>query len=65
MKPVNLLPAERRKADRKAPKLTPLHGAGLGMLVGALALGYWATVLTDKSLLSSSRSTTWINGPRP
>jgi len=41
MKPVNLLPAERRKAERTAPKLTPLHGAGLGMLVGALALGYW------------------------
>jgi Tfp pilus assembly protein PilN len=40
MRPVNLLPAERRKAERQGPKFTPLHGAGLGMLVGALALGY-------------------------
>ncbi len=48
MKPVNLLPAERRKADRKAPKLTPLHGAGLGMLVGALALGYWGHSLNGQ-----------------
>jgi Tfp pilus assembly protein PilN len=41
MRSVNLLPAERRKSERQAPKLTPLHGAGLGILVGALALGYW------------------------
>ena len=41
MRSVNLLPAERRKSERQAPKFTPLHGAGLGILVGALALGYW------------------------
>jgi Tfp pilus assembly protein PilN len=48
MKPVNLLPAERRKAQRRAPKLTPLHGAGLGVLVGALALGYWGHSLNGQ-----------------
>lgn len=41
MRPVNLLPAERRKSERQAPKFSPIHGAGLGILVGALALGYW------------------------
>ncbi len=41
MRAVNLLPAERRKSERQAPKLTPMHGAALGILVGALALGYW------------------------
>ena len=41
MRPVNLLPAERRKAERQAPKFTPMHGAGAGILVAALALGYW------------------------
>lgn len=41
MRPVNLLPADRRKSERQGPKFTPLHGAGLGILVGALALGYW------------------------
>jgi Tfp pilus assembly protein PilN len=40
MRAVNLLPADRKR-ERQAPKLTPLHGAGLGILVGALALGYW------------------------
>lgn len=48
MKPVNLLPAERRKAGRTAPKLTRLHGAGLGVLVGALALGYWGHSLNGQ-----------------
>ena len=48
MRPVNLLPAERRKAERQAPKLTPLHGAGLGILVGALALGYWGHSLNGQ-----------------
>ena len=48
MKPVNLLPAERGKAGRTVPKLTPLHGAGLGVLVGALALGYWGHSLHGK-----------------
>ena len=48
MKPVNLLPAERRKSERQAPKLTRMHGAGLGMLVGALALGYWGHSLNGQ-----------------
>jgi Tfp pilus assembly protein PilN len=41
MRAVNLLPADRKRRERQSPKLTPLHGAGLGILVGALALGYW------------------------
>lgn len=48
MKPVNLLPAERRKSERQAPTFTRLHGAGLGMLVGALALGYWGHSLNGQ-----------------
>lgn len=41
MRAVNLLPADRRKRERESFKFTPLHAAGLGILVGALALGYW------------------------
>jgi Tfp pilus assembly protein PilN len=41
MRAVNLLPAERRKRERTPAKLTPLHGAALGVLVGGLALAYW------------------------
>ncbi len=41
MRAVNLLPADRKRRERQAPKLTPLHGAALGILVGAVALGYW------------------------
>jgi Tfp pilus assembly protein PilN len=40
MRAVNLLPPDRKR-ERTTPKLSPLHGAGLGILVGALALGYW------------------------
>ena len=40
MRAVNLLPPDRKR-ERQTPKLTPLHGAGLGILVAALALGYW------------------------
>lgn len=40
MRAVNLLPPDRKR-ERTTPKLSPLHGAGLGLLVGALALGYW------------------------
>jgi Tfp pilus assembly protein PilN len=49
MRPVNLLPAERRKAERQAPKFTPLHGAGAGILVAALALGYWGHGINGKA----------------
>jgi Tfp pilus assembly protein PilN len=41
MKAVNLLPADRRKRERESFKFSPLHAAGLGIVVGALALGYW------------------------
>jgi Tfp pilus assembly protein PilN len=41
MRAVNLLPADRRKRERESFKFTPLHVAGVGILVGALALGYW------------------------
>lgn len=41
MRAVNLLPADRRKRERESFKFTRLHVAGLGILVGALALGYW------------------------
>jgi Tfp pilus assembly protein PilN len=41
MRAVNLLPADRRKRERESFKFTPLHAAGVGILVGALALGYW------------------------
>ena len=41
MRAVNLLPADRRKRERESFKFTPLHAAGLGIVVGALALGYW------------------------
>lgn len=41
MRAVNLLPADRKKRERQSLKFTPLHGAGLGILVGAVALGYW------------------------
>ncbi len=48
MRPVNLLPAERRKSERQAPKFTQLHGVGLGILVVALALGYWGHSLNGQ-----------------
>jgi Tfp pilus assembly protein PilN len=41
MNAVNLLPADRRKRERPSFKLTPMHGVGLGILAGAVALGYW------------------------
>lgn len=44
MRAVNLLPADRRKgakAERSKPKLTPLHGIALAILVGGGALGYY------------------------
>ena len=41
MKAVNLLPADRRKRERQSLKLTPMHGVGLGIVLGAVALGYW------------------------
>ena len=41
MRAVNLLPADRRKRERESFKFTRVHAAGLGIIVGALALGYW------------------------
>jgi Tfp pilus assembly protein PilN len=41
MRAVNLLPADRKKRERQSPKLTPLHGAGLGIVLGAVGLFYW------------------------
>lgn len=41
MRAVNLLPENGKKKERQSLKLTPMHGAGAGILVGALALGYW------------------------
>ena len=48
MRAVNLLPADRRKRERESFKFTRLHGAGLGILVGALALGYWGHSIHGK-----------------
>jgi Tfp pilus assembly protein PilN len=48
MRPVNLLPAERRKAERQGPKFTPLHGAVVGILVGGLAMGYMGHTVRGK-----------------
>jgi Tfp pilus assembly protein PilN len=41
MRAVNLLPADRKKREPQSLKLTPMHGVGLGLLAGAIALGYW------------------------
>ncbi len=41
MRAVNLLPAERKKREPQGLKLTPMHGIGLGLVLGAVALGYW------------------------
>ncbi len=46
MRAVNLLPADRQKGAKGAkgsggPKLSKLHGIGLGALLVAGALGYW------------------------
>lgn len=48
MRAVNLLPADRRKRERESFKFTRLHGAGLGILVAALALGYWGHSIHGK-----------------
>jgi Tfp pilus assembly protein PilN len=41
MRAVNLLPAERKKREPHGLKLTRMHGIGVGIIVGAVALGYW------------------------
>ena len=57
MRAVNLLPADRKKRERSAPKLTPLHGAGLGIVVGALALGYWGHNIHGQATTQATKLT--------
>lgn len=56
MRSVNLLPAERRKSERQAPKITPLHGAGLGILVAAAALGYWGHSINGQAATEQAKA---------
>ncbi len=59
MRAVNLLPADRRKGgktERSAPKLSKLHGIGLGVLVGALALGYYGHGISGKAAAQKAQA---------
>jgi Tfp pilus assembly protein PilN len=49
MRAVNLLPADRKKREPQSLKLTPMHGVGLGLLAGAIALGYWGHTINGQA----------------
>lgn len=49
MRAVNLLPDDRKKRERSGPKFTPIHGAAFGIVVGALALGYWGHSISGQA----------------
>lgn len=52
MRAVNLLPPDRRKGakgEKSAPKLTKLHGIGLGVVLVGGALAYWGHGIAAKA----------------
>ena len=57
MRAVNLLPADRRKNEKKAAGagFKPMHGAVAGIVLGAVALGYWGHSIGGKVAQETSK----------